>query len=120
MSFGICWELSDMSAMAGSLQAASLPTALRNEARRYLNGGLGAWDTSPAGQFDTAICPLCHIVACTYGTLPAFIQLLRDIAAHFQSQGTATEATRYLLSLADDLSAPPGIGQNSSGREPYP
>lgn len=121
MSFGICWEFSDMSALAGALNGASLPNALKNEARRYLNGGLAQWDTSPAGKFpgDTSICPNCHIVTCTYGTLTAFIQLIRDISAWFVSQGTSTDATRYLLALADDLASPP-LGANSSGREPYP
>lgn len=125
MSFGICWELGDMAAMAGTLQSVSLSNQLTNEARRYINGGLGNWATSPAGVFpgsDPANCPLCHIVTCTYGTIPAFIQLLRDISAYFVSQGTSTDATRYLRALADDLegdaSAP--TGQNDSGREPWP
>lgn len=125
MSFGICWEFVDMAAMAGSLNGASLPTTLRNEARRYLNGGLDHWDTSPAGVFpgsDPSLCPNCHIVTCSYGTLVAFIQLLRDIAAWFVSQGTSTDATRYLLALADDIEgdAQAPTGTNDSGREPYP
>lgn len=114
-----------MAALAASLAGSSLPAQLRNEARRFVNGGLDLWDVSPSGVFpgsDPVNCPACHIVTCTYGTLPEFIQILRDIAAHFQSQGTSTDATRYLLALADDLegdaSAP--TGSNDSGREPYP
>lgn len=125
MSFGICWEMVDMAAMAGSFAGSSLPAALRNEARKYLQGGLEQWDVSPPGVFpgsDPVNCPNCHIVTCTYGTLAAFLKLLRDIAAHFQSQGTSSDATRYLLALADDVegdaSAP--TGSNDSGREPYP
>lgn len=122
MSFGICYEFGDLSSMMGSLNAQSLPTALKNEVRKYWNAGLNVWDTSPAGVFpgsDPANCPLCHIVTCTYGTLPAFIQLLRDCQAAFVAAGISTEATRYLLALADDLSSGT-IGANDSGREPYP
>jgi hypothetical protein len=122
--FAICYELGDLAALVGTLNASSLPSGLRNEARRYLNGGLDQWDTAPTGVFpgsDPANCPLCKIVTCSYGTLVAFIQLLRDVSAHFVAQGTATDATRYFLALADDLegdaSAP--TGQNDSGRDPY-
>jgi hypothetical protein len=125
MAFAICYEFGDLAALAGTLSASSLPAQLRNEARRYLNGGLDQWDVAPLGVVPgehAASCPECRILTCSYGTLVAFIQLLRDVSAHFVSQGTATEATRYFLALADDLegdeSAP--TGANSSGREPYP
>lgn len=123
MSFGICYEFEDLSAMAGTLNAGSLPASLRNEARRFWNGGLNQWDASPAGVFpgsNPALCPLCHIVTCSYGTLAQFIALLRAIANDFRSRGTSNEATEYMLALANDLSTAPGVGQNDAGREPYP
>ena len=123
MTFAICYELPDVEAMGQQLNSNALPSALRNEARRYWNGGLNAYATSPVGVFpgsNAALCPSCHIITCTYGTLPAFVQILRGVSAAFQSAGTANDATRYLLALADDLSTAPGIGKNDSGREPYP
>lgn len=117
--------MGDMAAMAGSLVGSSLPASLRNEARKYLQGGLESWDVSPAGVFpgsDPVNCPDCHIVTCTYGTLLEFIQMLRNVADHFVAQGTSTDATRYLRALADDIEGDGSTptGQNDSGREPYP
>ena len=119
MTFAICWERGDMSALAGSLQSVDLSSTLRNEARRYINGGLGNWASSPAGTLDNSICPTCHIVTCTYGTIPALITLIRQISSYLQGLGQNTDSVRYLLALADDLSAPP-VGNNSSGKDPYP
>lgn len=123
MAFAICYEPPDVEAMGQQLNLGSLPAALRNEARRYWNGGLNTYATAPVGVLpgsSQALCPSCRIISCTYGTLVGFIQILRDVAAHHAASGTANDATRYLLALADDLSTPPGVGKNDSGREPWP
>lgn len=125
MSFGICWELSDMAALAASLNGSSLSGQLRNDARHYLQNGLSQWDQSPAGQFpwDTGICPNCHIVTYTGSrTLTQFIGTVRAVADHFVSIGQSTDATQYLRALADDIEGDTQnpTGHNSSGAEPWP
>ncbi len=125
MSFAICYEFGDLAALVGTLNAGSLPTQLRNECRRYINGGLDQWDVAPLGVFpgsNPINCPECRILPCTYGTLVDFIAILRTVSAHFVSQGTSTAATLYFLALADDLEGDAGAptGANDSGREPWP
>lgn len=112
MAFAIFYELSDLSSIAGTTQTASIPTALRNEARKYWNAGLSGWSTAPLGQSpyeQAGACATCRTVVVTYGTLAAFRQLLYDIA-----NAIGTDAARYLIALANDM------GGTSGAVEPWP
>jgi hypothetical protein len=112
MAFAIFYDLGDLSSLAGTTQTASLPTNLKNEARKYWNGGLKDWSTAPVAQSpyeEPGACPNCRRVVITYGTLAAFRQLLYDIANYL-----GTEAARYLIALADDM------GGLAGAVEPWP
>ncbi len=114
MAFAIFYDPSDASSIVGSVNAATLPTAMRNLARKYWNGGLNAWATAPLGGS-----PLDDpqywgdartIVIDGPGlTLAEFRQLLLDIAAFL-----GTDAARYLIALSADM------GGHSGAIEPWP
>ena len=111
MAFAIFFEPEDASQIAGSLNAATLPTALKNEGRKYWNGGLKNWATAPVGTFpgDEASCPLCRTLVINGSgcTLAGLRQLMLDIAAFL-----GTDSARYLIALAEDM----GL----TGKEPWP
>ena len=112
MAFAIFYEFADASALAGTLNAGALPNAIKNEARRYWNGGLKDWSSAPVGQspFDPpGACTQCRTIVITYGTLAGFRQLCYDAA-----NALGTEAARYLIALADDMA---GV---SGAVEPWP
>lgn len=78
MAFAIFYELSDLSAIAGTTQSSALPNA-----------------DDPVGA-----CPLCRVVVIsgTGNTLADFRQMLLDIANFF-----GTDAARYLIALSADM-----------------
>ena len=112
MAFAFYFEMSDASALAGTLRANSLPNALRNRVTQYWNGGLKDWASAPLGHApgDDA-CPNCRRIVITNGSLADFRQLCLDIAAFF---GTGDNAANYLVALANELAQPQG------GQDPYP
>lgn len=111
MAFAIFYEPEDASQIAGSVNAASLPTALKNEARKYWNAGIKDWATAPLGTFpgDEASCPLCRIIVIDAAglTLAGLRALLLNIATFLGGS-----AGNYLVKLSDDM------GQ--TGRDPWP
>jgi len=115
VAFAIFYEPSDISQIAGSLNAATLPTALKNEGRKYWNGGLKNWATAPIGHApgDNA-CPLCRVVVIDAPglTLAGLIALCNAVGAFI---GSGTVAGHYLEKLAVDMGDP-----NAGGVEPWP
>lgn len=114
MAFAIFYEPSDLSSIAGSVQAGTLPQALKTTGLRYWNGGLKTWATAPLGQSPddpVGACPLCRIVVMSGSqvTLAGFRQLLLDVAAFL-----GTESARYLIALSADM------GGRSGAIEPWP
>jgi hypothetical protein len=111
MAFAIFYEPEDVSQIAGSVNAQTLPTALKNEARKYWNNGLKDWATAPVGTFpgDELSCPLCRTVVIDGPglTLAGFIQVCLDIAAFIGG-----DAGNYLTKLANDM--------QQTGRDPWP
>jgi len=111
MAFAIFFEPEDASQIAGSINAATLPVTIRNEARKYWNGGLKDWATAPVGTFpgDEASCPLCRtlIIDGPGLTLAGLRQVMLDIAAFL-----GTDAGWYLATLSREM------GQ--TGRDPWP
>lgn len=111
MAFAIFFEPEDASQIAGSVNAATLPVALRNEARKYWNAGLRDWATAPVGTFpgDEASCPLCRILLIDGPglTLAGFIALCREIGTFI-----GADAGHYLQALATEMA--------QTGREPWP
>ena len=112
MAFAIFFEPEDASQIAGSVNAATLPTALRNEGRKYWNGGLKNWATAPVGAppGDTS-CPLCRTLVMDGPglTLAAFIALCQQIGAFI---GSGTVAGHYLEKLAVEMA--------QTGVDPWP
>jgi len=112
MAFAIFFEPEDASQIAGSINAATLPVALRNEGRKYWNGGLKDWATAPVGAppGDLA-CPLCRTLVIDGPglTLAAFIALCREVGAFI---GSGTVAGHYLEKLAVEMA--------QTGRDPWP
>lgn len=113
MAFAIFFEPEDASQIAGSINAQSLPTALKNEARKYWNGGLKNWATAPVGTFpgDELSCPLCRTLVMDGPglTLAGFITLCREVGAFI---GSGTVAGHYLEKLATEMT--------QTGRDPWP
>jgi len=111
MAFAIFYEPEDASQIAGSVNAATLPVVLKNEARKYWNGGIKNWATAPLGTFpgDEASCPLCRVVVISGAglTLAGLIQLCLDIAAFIGGS-----SGNYLVKLANDMM--------QTGRDPWP
>jgi hypothetical protein len=114
MAFAIFYEPVDTSQIAGSIQAATLPTALKNTARKYWNNGLKDWATAPYG--DSPYDPpnpntLCRTIVIDGPgcTLAEFRQVLLDIAAFL-----GTESAQYLIALSQDM------GGVSGAVEPWP
>jgi hypothetical protein len=112
MAFAIFFEPEDAAAIAGSINAGTLPTAMKNEARKYWMGGLSGWATAPVGAppGDTS-CPLCRILVISGSglTLAAFIALCKQIGAFI---GSGTVAGHYLEKLAVEMA--------QTGIEPWP
>lgn len=114
MAFAIFFEPSDLSAIAGSTTAATLPQSLKTTGLRYWNGGLKNWATAPLGHaVSDNSCPLCRVVVMSGSqvTLAGFRQLLLDVGAFL---GGATVAGDYLVALSVDMGVPSG------GQEPWP
>jgi hypothetical protein len=108
--FAIFYELSDLSSLAGTLQAAGLSNTLKNRARPFWNGGLKDWATAPVGAApgDTS-CPLCHrCVINSSGTLAEFRQLCYDVADFLIAAGNTSSDVIYLRALADDMAGVSG------------
>lgn len=110
--FAIFYELSDLSAIAGSINAQSLSNTLRQRGRQYWNNGLSAWDTAPLASSNPATppavyasAPLARICIITQGTLAAFRQYLIDVA-NFLAPGD--QAALYLISLSNDMASQEG------------
>lgn len=107
MSFAIFYELSDLSAIAGSINAQSLSNTLRQRGRTYWNNGLSGWETTPLASSNPQVppavyasAPLAHICIITQGTLAAFRQYLLDVAAFL---APTNESALYLISLSNDM-----------------
>ncbi len=114
MAFAIFYEPSDVAQIAGSIEAVTLPQALKTTGRKYWNGGLKDWATAPLGvspDDTTADCPTCRMIVISgpQVTLAEFRQLLLDIAAFL-----GTDAARYLIALSADM------GGRSGAIEPWP
>lgn len=112
MAFAIFYELEDLSSIAGSIQASSLPQQMKGTINHYWQGGVKNWDTAPVGQSPSdppGACPACRTLVVTYGTLAEFRQLLLDVAA-----ALGTDAARYLIALSQDM------GGSSGAVEPWP
>lgn len=111
MSFAIFFEPEDVSQIAGSVNAQTLPTALKNEARKYWNAGLKDWATAPVGTFpgDEASCPLCRTVIIDGPglTLASFIALCKEIGTFI-----GDDAGYYIVTLAEEMA--------QTGRDPWP
>lgn len=112
MTFAIYLEPSDFASLAGSLRSVSLPNTIKTRVISYWNGGLKDWAAAPLGHAPTDLsCPLCRRLVVTTGTLTDFIQLCRDAATWFRSQGISPD---WLEAFATEFSQPQG------GTEPYP
>jgi hypothetical protein len=113
MAFAIFFEPEDAAQIAGSVNAATLPTALKNEARKYWNAGVKNWATAPVGTFpgDELSCPLCRTIVISGSglTLAGFIALCQQIGAFI---GSGTVAGHYLEKLAVEMA--------QTGVEPWP
>lgn len=111
MAFAFFYEMEDLSALAGSLQAPALSNTLKNRARTFWNGGLKDWTAAPAGAApgDAVNCPLCRTLVISAGTLADFRQLCYDVADFL-----GTDTSNYLRALADDMANPSGA------QEPWP
>lgn len=111
MAFAIFFEPEDISQIAGSVNAATLPTAMKNAARTYWNAGLKNWITAPVGTFpgDEQSCPLCRTVIVDGPglTLAGFIQLCKDIGLFIGG-----DAGHYIVTLAEEMA--------QTGRDPWP
>lgn len=112
--FAIFFEMSDAAAIAGTIQAASLPNSLKQRGRPFWNGGLRDWAAAPLGHHPNDIaCPLCHVIVINAGNnddLAGFRQLIYDIAAFL-----GTEDGFYCRVLADNM-----VPEMSGAMEPYP
>lgn len=115
MAFAIFYDPSDASQIAGSVNANTLPTAMKNLARKYWNGGLKNWATAPLGgspddpPSEWGSGSRIIVVDGAGCTLAEFRQLLLDIAAFL-----GTEDARYLIALSEDM------GGRSGAIEPWP
>lgn len=114
MAFAIFYDPADASSIAGSIQAATLPTTLRNRARKYWNAGLSDWATAPLGGSpddppETWENARTIVIDGAGVTLAEFRQVLLDIAAFL---GTAS--AQYLIALSADMSG------RSGAIEPWP
>jgi len=112
MAFAIFYELEDLSSIAGSITASSLPPHLRSTINKYWNGGVKDWATAPVGQSPAdppGACTLCRTLVITYGNLAEFRQLLRDVAT-----ALGTPSAMYLIALARDMEG------ESGAMEPWP
>jgi hypothetical protein len=112
--FAIFYEPEDVSQIAGSVNAATLPQALKNTGKKYWNGGLSGWATAPLGHAPTDnSCPLCRVVVINgpQCSLAEFRQLLLDIGAFI---GAGTVAGDYLVALSVDM------GTAAGAVEPWP
>ncbi len=113
--FAICYEPSDMAAIAAAIQDIRLPNAIRQRGKEYWDGGLSGWSTAPLGVFpgsDPNACTQCRVLIINPthgGNLAGFRQLCIDTAA---SLGDAVSS--YLIALAADM------GGSDGAREPYP
>ncbi len=108
MAFAIFYNTADLTYIGGSITAADYKGAVsqadKNLARRYWNGGLNAWATSPAyippepdpGMSDA------RIVVISYGTKQEFIDLCLRIADQIALDEGHGD-TRYLIAWAKDL-----------------
>lgn len=115
MAFAIFYELSDLSAIAGSAQALSLSNTLRQRVKKYWDGGLSGWETAPIGQAPgSTSAPLSRqlVISGAGNTLADFRQLLLDIAAFL---GGDTGAAAYLITLSGDM-----VNGGDGAREPWP
>jgi hypothetical protein len=114
MAFAIFYEPVDLSSLAGSVRAATLPTNLKNLGTKYWNAGLKNWASAPIGQSpaeEPGACSLCRTVVMSGAgvTLAEFRQLLLDVAAFL-----GTDAARYLIALSADM------GGSAGAIEPWP
>jgi len=113
MTFAIFFEPEDAAQIAGSINAATLPIALKNEGRKYWNAGMKNWATAPVGTFpgDELSCPLCRILVMDAPgcTLAGFITLCTEVGAFI---GSGTVAGHYLEKLAVEMA--------QTGIEPWP
>lgn len=113
MAFAIFYEPSDLSSIAGSIQAATLPNSIKQTGLKYWNGGLKNWATAPLGfspDDPPGSCDTCRriVISGPQVTLAEFRQLLLDIAAFL-----GTDAARYLIALSADM------GGRSGAIEPW-
>ena len=116
MAFAIFFDPYDAAAIAGSINAATLPVTLRNLGRKYWNGGIRNWATAPVGgspledpsTWEFARTIVIDGAGCT---LAEFCQLLLDVGAFI---GSGTVAGHYLEKLSVDC------GQVGGAIEPWP
>ena len=113
MAFVIWYELSDLNAIGGSVNAGQALAGLANSdrvlARKYWQGGANGWATAPVGhQANDDLCSLCRQLVITFGTLAEFRGLLDRIADALGGDAL------YLHKLAEDMGNPWG------GQDPWP
>lgn len=115
MAFAIFYELSDLSAIAGSINDVNLPNTIRQRVKKYWDAGLSEWATAPFGQVPgSTSAPLSRMIVISGSglTLADFRQLLLDVATFF---GGASGGAQYLITLSGDMA-----NGGDGAREPWP